>query len=237
MSKPKDLKSLSRMMEYILGRRPDEFGLFPDAEGFVKIKELLKAVGEEPGHHPIRRGHLDELIVTLPNPPIEIAENSVRARKREHLPAPQPAKDLPKLLYTGIRQRAWPSIHDRGLFISSGDPIVLSSDRSLAERMARRKDTGAVILTVQTGQLMTNGIMIMQFGESLFSTREVPSDCFTGPPLPKEKPLPAPKKPKAPATPGSFELDLGKSLPGGGGTSKKSTEKRKRKRKKPPWRQ
>ncbi len=238
MSKMNDLKVLARLLEYMLGRRPDEFGLLPDTEGFVKVKEFLKAAGEEPGSRHVRRGHLYELIISLPDPPIEIADNRIRACKRNHLPKQLPAENLPKLLFTGIRQKAWPHVHAKGVFASAEEPIVLSSDRPLAERMALRKDAGPVMLTVQTGQLLANGIMTLQFGDALYITRQLPPDCFTGPPLPKEKPLPAPKMPKTPATPGgSFELDLEKSLSQSGGPLNKSREKRKRKREKPPWRQ
>jgi len=234
MSKSRERKALARQMDYILGRRPDEFGLIPDADGFVKVKELLKALGEDPDSRHVRIGHLKELVVTLPDPPIEINENRVRARKRDHLPGLQPAENLPALLYTGIRSRAWPGVHAKGLFVSGGESIVLSSKRSMAERMGRRKDTGAVILTVQTGPLVSRGIMILQYGEILFSAREVPVGCFTGPPLPKEKPQPEPKKKTVRSrTPGSFEPDLESIL---SGDAQKPKNKRKRKREKPPWR-
>ena len=37
---------LSRLMSYILGNRPDEFGLVPDREGYVGMKEFLQAIHE-----------------------------------------------------------------------------------------------------------------------------------------------------------------------------------------------
>ena len=40
--------NLSRLMSYVLGNRPDEFGLVPDKEGYITVKELLKAINEEP---------------------------------------------------------------------------------------------------------------------------------------------------------------------------------------------
>ena len=47
MDADKKQKQLSKLIQYILGRNPYEFGLVPDREGFVKIKELLKALNEE----------------------------------------------------------------------------------------------------------------------------------------------------------------------------------------------
>ena len=39
--------SLSRMLAYVLGHRPDEFGLLPDESGYVRLKDLLTALKEE----------------------------------------------------------------------------------------------------------------------------------------------------------------------------------------------
>ena len=44
MAKPHPLKPLAKFLAYILGNRPDEFGLVPDPDGYVKIKALLKVL-------------------------------------------------------------------------------------------------------------------------------------------------------------------------------------------------
>ena len=40
MSRVNELKKQAKFLAYILGVHPDEFGLVPDKEGFVKIKDL-----------------------------------------------------------------------------------------------------------------------------------------------------------------------------------------------------
>ncbi len=45
MSRQRSPQQLAKFISYILARRPDEFGLVPDPNGFVKIKDLLKAIG------------------------------------------------------------------------------------------------------------------------------------------------------------------------------------------------
>jgi hypothetical protein len=54
---------LSRFLIYILAHRPDEFGLVPDPIGFVSMKELLRAIHEEPGWGYVREGHLREVLI------------------------------------------------------------------------------------------------------------------------------------------------------------------------------
>ena len=43
MARQKSPKQLSKFISYMLGRKPAEFGLVPDQDGFVKIKEFIKA--------------------------------------------------------------------------------------------------------------------------------------------------------------------------------------------------
>jgi len=70
-------------LDYILARRPDEFGLVTDKEGFIKVKDLLKALSEEEGLSYVRRAHLDEILITLPDPSFEIVGNTIRAKVTE----------------------------------------------------------------------------------------------------------------------------------------------------------
>ncbi|MBW1849659.1 MAG: RNA 2'-phosphotransferase [Deltaproteobacteria bacterium] len=78
-------KDLAKFLLYVLGRRPDEFGLVTDPDGFVKIKELLKAVNEEEGWGYVRIGHLDEVVITVSDAFIEIEGDSIRAINQDSL--------------------------------------------------------------------------------------------------------------------------------------------------------
>ena len=44
MSKLRSPQKLAKFIAYILGHKPDEFGLVLEKDGFVKIKEFLKAL-------------------------------------------------------------------------------------------------------------------------------------------------------------------------------------------------
>ena len=44
MAQKKEIKKQSKFLFYILGHKPDEFGLVPDTNGFVKTKDFLKAI-------------------------------------------------------------------------------------------------------------------------------------------------------------------------------------------------
>jgi len=252
MKKTKSIHILTKFIAYILERRPDEFGLVIDSEGYIKIKELLKALNEEKGFRHVRRSHLNEILYSIAHPPFEIADNRIRAKHRDLLPRPDVARDLPKLLYTYIRRKAHPFVTDKGIFPSGYHQVVLTSKRDLAERMGKRIDPQPVILTVHVQKSLDNGVRFYQAGGLLFLAASIPPDCFSGPALPKAKPENTKQgqtnRAEQPAAAGSFLIDLdqaGAQQTFGAKSKKKELDwkgkkkrmkKQKRKRDRPPWR-
>jgi putative RNA 2'-phosphotransferase len=176
---------LAKMLAYILGRKPEEFGLVTDPEGFVKIKDLLKALGEEEELRFVRRGRLDEIVATMPDPPIEILDDRIRATDRIHLQPLTPAKELPKLLYTCVRRKAYPVVLEKGIFPANHPLVVLSSDRIMAERIGRRSDASPILLTISVKESREKQVHFLRAGGSLYLAEKIPPTCFTGPPPPK----------------------------------------------------
>ena len=88
MSKQRSAKQLAKLIDYVLSRRPDEFGLVTDEHGFVKTKELLKAVNEEEGFRYVRRSHLDEILITVPDHSLEVADKFIRSKFRDRRTGP-----------------------------------------------------------------------------------------------------------------------------------------------------
>lgn len=252
MAKQRSPKQLAKFIDYILARRPDEFGLVVDAEGFVKIKELLKTLNEEVGWKYVRRSHLDEIVITLKRPSFEILENKIRAKTRDHLPKTTQVQDPPKLLYTCVRRKAYPSVREKGIYPSGQHHVVLSSNHELAQRIGKRMDPSPVMLTVHTQHSAHKGVRYHQAGKALFLSEHIPADCFSGPPLPKEKP--PSKKPEmiegypARTSAGSYTIDIQEKMRPQVTVSKKyrgeiesqkdrgRRKKHKRKRERPPWR-
>jgi putative RNA 2'-phosphotransferase len=213
MGHPLAVDRLAKFLAYVLGRRPDEFGLIPDAEGYVKVKELLKAIHEEEGWRGVRQASLNEVTVTIPDPPVEMTGGRIRAADRSRLPERAPAMEMPTLLYTCVRRKAHPVVIKHGVSpLGGGDSVVLAADPAMAERLGRRIDAAPVKLTVNTDQCVAAGLMVEQYGEGLFLVDQLPPHCFTAPPLPKEredaKKSDASTAPAKPKTPGSFFVDV-----------------------------
>ena len=73
------MTSNSVLMAYILRHRPDEFGLVLDEDGFISLKELLQAIGEEEGWSYVRRSHITEVAYTSDRERFEIQDEKIRA--------------------------------------------------------------------------------------------------------------------------------------------------------------
>jgi len=222
MGRGKDPKKLAKLLDYALGRNPDEFGLVPDEDGFVKIKELLKALHEEEGWKFVRIASIDEVIYSIANPPVEINEDRIRAIKREKLDKRGYAAEPPLLLYTCVRRRAYPHALKKGVNPMGRKHVVLSSDADLALRVGRRHDGDPVLLTVNVDQAHDRGCMFLKASPRLFLCRQVPESSFRGPALPKEKKTKegkdgsareAKKIPQRSETPGSYFPDLTEPQP------------------------
>jgi len=215
MGPKKSQNQLAKFLAYMLGRKPDEFGLVPDADGFVKLKEFMLAIGEEEGWRHVRQPILNELMVTMPDPPVEITENRIRATNRDHLPKIRHALDLPKLLYTAVTQKSHPDVLEKGILPTRHDYVILTAEKSMALRIGKRRDPSPVLLTVNVLNTEQEGIFFKQAGEKLYLADNIPANCFTGPPLPKEKPETRKHKkppiPERPKMPGSYFVDFQKN--------------------------
>lgn len=207
------IDKLLKLLIYILGRQPDEFGLLPDENGFVKIKDLIKSLGEEPGWRHVRLNHIREAVYSAGSPTLEVENNQIRAKDRTNLFLPLIPSIYPKILYYPVRRRAYPALLEKGLRAdASGKRIILVKSIDLAQRLGRRIDPSPVILTVNLKHALENGATIWRYGKLLFLSDGLPLGCFSGPPLPQKppesKPVDLAKTQALPKTPGSYYLDL-----------------------------
>lgn len=247
------VKPLAKMLDYILGHRPDEFGLVLDADGYAKLKDLLKVLSEEAGWRHVRESHINELLLTLDDPPVELHEKHIRAVSRENVPRIIAAENPPKLLYTCIRKRAYARALETGITPMGLGKVLLAADSEMAQRIGRRYDPAPILLTVNVSQAAGAGVVFFQAGEALFLADTIPVGAFSGPPLAKEKVEPKKAEREAPdqaqRMPGSFWLDP-ENIVRPGRTPKRTPyaersdrdedrkrgKKEKRRKEPPPWR-
>jgi len=178
--------SLTRILIYILGHNPDEFGIVPEHDGYVSYKELIQAIHEEQGWGYVRRGHINEILLSHDRVCFEYDEDRIRARERTwHLDVNRSPENIPKILFTGVRRKAHPHVMDKGLQSSQGKFLPLSQEKAMALRIGRRRDQKPVIIEVHADQARKEGVLFIPFGQ-LFLATEIPAKYVLGPPVPRE---------------------------------------------------
>jgi putative RNA 2'-phosphotransferase len=193
LSRRKEFKvnDLVRFMAYILGRRPDEFGLVPDREGFVSYKELLWVLHEETGFGYVREGDIHEAVWHGGRGIFEAVENRIRAAERQwQMELDRPAAALPKLLLTAVRRKAHAHVLEKGLAALNERYLVLSTDKEKALRIGRRREQKPVMIEIMAAAAAAEGIAFYPFGE-LFLSREIPARFLSGPPVAEDRKKPA----------------------------------------------
>ncbi len=207
----RSLKKLANLILYILERRPDEFGLVPDDQGYVKIKSLLRAVNEEEGFNYVRPFHIDDMLASCTDFQVEIKDSLIRAKNIDNLTKKITDGNPPKLLFTCVRKKAYSFVLGNGIHPVGNDRVVLSATKEMAERIGNRFDQSPVLLTVHVRKALDAGVLFYSSGE-LYCSGHIPPSCFTGPPPPKQKeePKPAEKRNESSskAMPGSYILNI-----------------------------
>lgn len=206
--------SLEKLLRYMLGIRPDEFGLQPDGEGFVALKELLAALRDEDAWRGVREGQI-AMLANQPGgqSPFEIREALVRLKPAlASLPPEAPGPEaLPKLLYLPLKPSAWPVIHDKGVFPKIGHSQVrLWADEELAKKIGRRLSPAPVLVCIRAmAARQESGAVFSPYSELLWLTAEVPARFLSGPPVvAKEEEAPVKRAKEAPDPAGSFYLQV-----------------------------
>jgi putative RNA 2'-phosphotransferase len=225
-------RQLSKLMSYVLGRRPDEFGLVLDQEGFVPTKELLQAIKEEDGWTYLRMNHIDEVLRGDERERFELEGNRIRARDEHSLPGRFHEGPVvpPTILYHGARNKAYPHIMKQGLSPMAHQFVHLSTSEDLAIRIGKRRDPRPVLITIQASKAHEEGIVFYRPNELIYLTESLAPKFLSGPPLPKEIPPKKEKSSQPKPPPGSIFPDIGRELARLAGPARREKGKEKSKR-------
>ena len=214
---PRELERLAKMLAYLLGHRPDEFGLVLEPGGWIPVKQLLQALHEEPGFTRARAADLERLAVLVSPPPLELSGDRVRGLNPE---SPElrhdPEGSLPPALYLAISPKIHLPVWEEGLRPPPGRELVLARTPEMARRLGKRRANDPVPVTVHAQAAAKKGLVFQAYGEELYLTSAAIPREFLQLPGPQIEALPAraAPKPKAPPTPGSLMLDLPQMLSG-----------------------
>lgn len=204
--------NVEKLLRYILGVRPDEFGLHPDEAGYVTLKELLAALHDEDGFRGVREGQI-MMLINLPGDVAAFEREGDLIRLKPSLSSLPPEKPgpetMPKVLFLPLKPAAWAVIHEKGLHPKTGETVCrLWADKALAEKVGRRLAHNFVLISVQATQARKSGAGFRPYSEILWLTESVGAEFLTGPPVPpKEEQVPLTRHKEKLEPAGSFFVD------------------------------
>lgn len=186
MNRQKQISQFAKLCEYIIGRNPDEFGLVPDKDGYVKIKEFLQAVTEIEGWRNIRISMINEMLLVHSDPPVEVDDTRIRAKDISKLPKISPCELPPKLLYTCVTEKSYSAVLENGIRPTTHARVVCCGNPEMALKLGKRRSPHPILLTIHTARLRDQGLPLWNAGTLIFLADFIPQDAFTGPLPPKE---------------------------------------------------
>jgi putative RNA 2'-phosphotransferase len=214
MKLPRQLESLARMLAYMLGHHPDEFGLVLAEDGSIPFKELHQALNREPGWGFVRRHHLDQVISMKQPAAFAVEGERIRCLQPGARPRRRPGLPPPPLLYLAISPKVHERVWQEGLKAAAGRELLLARTPDTALKLGKRRAPTPVLVTIQAQAAAQAGLSFTGYGEELFLAAGLPREYLQlpTPPVPEKKP-PLPKgAPPLPVTPGSFRVEFPPAL-------------------------
>lgn len=210
-------RTLAKTLAYILCHAPGEHGLFWDEDGSMPWKEFYWALQEDPTLRFVRESHLREIAYLGIDFPADLDGHVVRLKPGVPPPEYPVASELPARLFHGCRPKSLAAIRQHGLRAAARPLLAVSSDPDLAMRLARRRETEPILIEILTQSAVREGIVFRAAGGGLYLVRNIPADHLRFPLMSEERfqeLAGRPKKPKAsekkqaPASPGSFLVEM-----------------------------
>ena len=175
MKLPRQLEALARMLAYMLGHHPDEFGLVLAEDGSIPLKQLHQALIHEPGWGFVRRHHLDQVVSLMQPPAFEVAEERIRCLKPGPAPRRRPGEAPPALLYLAIPPKSHERVWQEGLKAAAGQELVLARTKETALKLGKRRAPAPILITIQAQAAAKSGLVLYRlWGRALFSPRPAP---------------------------------------------------------------
>jgi putative RNA 2'-phosphotransferase len=181
---PINYQRLSKTVAYALRHNPEEYGLTLDAEGWVAVDDLLKALRQR---RRVWRGvtgtDLLKMIEQAEKRRYEIRDGRIRAYYGHSVPGiveRTPAAP-PDLLFHGTSPQAAESILRDGLKPMNRQYVHLSTDRETAFMVGQRRAADPVILEVRAAEAHRAGVAFFVGNDDVWLAEAIPAQFINRP--------------------------------------------------------
>lgn len=175
---------LSKFMSLVLRHRAADFGLKPDAEGFVPLEALARIAAEQLGATLADVRRLAEVGDGVKKR-FEIRGELIRARYGHSLdlgtPVEYPPVEPPVVLYHGTTPHALAGIRAEGLKAMNRQYVHLSTTPDRAKEVAGRRTRRIVLLTIRAQAAHRAGVVFHAPEPQHYLARAIPVEFIEFP--------------------------------------------------------
>jgi len=178
-----EVEGLGRIMAGILRHFPEKFSITMDRNGWVSIRTMVDAIrARRRQYHWLRPHHIEALVATDPKGRYQINDDGfVRATYGHSIDVDLdlPTEDIPEHLYYPVAVEEKDIVLESGLRPTDRKMVHLSLTIEDAKVAASHRLKNPVILDINAGEAIKEGIVIKKAGTTVFITKEVPSKFIT----------------------------------------------------------
>jgi putative RNA 2'-phosphotransferase len=178
----RDRVALSKTISHALRHAPHQYGLEPDAEGWVPVPALIDALGRKRAvWRTLTEADLIRLNDEAEKQRFEIREGAIRALYGHSLPGKidRPVETPPSVLYHGTPATALPAILREGLRPMRRQYVHLSEEHDTAVRVGARRAGRTVILEIDAAAAIEYGIRFRHGNEETWLADAIPPRFLT----------------------------------------------------------
>jgi putative RNA 2'-phosphotransferase len=182
LSSEKEVDNLGRLMAGILRHFPERFGLKMDENGWIDLREFIKAVQlRRRNLHWLRPHHIHAMIETDPKGRYQIREGAIRATYGHSFDVDLqlPSDNIPDILFYPTTEEEVEILLETGIRPSDRKKVHLSKTYEDAMTAGKHRVEAPIILSINAKELIDDGGIIQRAGKTVFITDTVPSKTLS----------------------------------------------------------
>ncbi|HUV24813.1 MAG TPA: RNA 2'-phosphotransferase [Methanomassiliicoccales archaeon] len=185
-----ELERIGRTMAGALRHFPENFSLVMDDQGFVNLRDFVRALqSHQKRFHWVRPHHIIAVIETDPKGRYQVSNESIRATYGHsiELDLRLPTDNIPEELYYPTTPEEADIILETGLKPSDRKMVHLSKTYGDAMNAGRVRTDDPIILAIDVERAITDGYAVGRAGRTVYLAKEIPAEYLRKAEEPEEE--------------------------------------------------